>query len=286
MAVKNVLIDIFLTNLHWFWIFGFIYNFTFASWQYFYIFSSLSISLWCIPYKIDKGYGWNLFNTFFHIYNKSMEIIIVDPEDKYESCVFGFHPHGILPMAFWEIGSYFPFQNTVMFFGSQLSIIPFYKLCFYLRGQAMPATKTNVIRSLDKGKNVLISPGGVQEMICTHRDQNKLHIIAYHLGFIKYAMKYKYRVVPIVSVYEDERYQNPGQPIEKITYKLLKVPACPIFTNKYGLPWSNRLPTKIIIGKPIMTLGRELKDIQQEFYTEIKELYQSYSGKKEIILHL
>lgn len=243
---------------------------------------------WMIPYSANRKSGWHIFNKIFEIYNPDVEIILSAPRESYDWCIYGFHPHGVLPVSIWMLGSYFPFSlpNAVTQFGSQVSIIPCFKALISIRGQAVVADRKNIDDCLAKKKSVILCPGGVQEMLRTHIDPDYTHIITYHLGFIKYAIKHGCPVVPVVSMNEDKLYYNPGNWIEWVTYHLFKVPACPIYVNKYGFPLGSLQKAKIIVGSPIQTCDRDVKDVANEFYTQWKEIYIEHSSENHRTVQL
>ena len=271
--------DLFFTNMHWIYGCLFIYAIAFASWIFCFLFFLISIIGWATPYKAERGIGWNFYNRMFQAYaGHEPDIKLMAEQAEYKSCVFGFHPHGILPMAIWECGSSFPFSNCVSIFGSQMSAIPFYKLFIGLRGQALTAESHNIRACLKAGKSIMLCPGGIQEMFRNSIVPEELDIVTYHLGFIKYAIEYGRPVVPVVALNEHSRYRNPGRMIERITYRIFNVPICPIYSNNYGMPWSNMIQNDIIIGSPIVTKDRTIKDVQEEFYQQWLNLYDEHKA--------
>ena len=277
MIITRSVADLFLTNMHWIYGLAGIYFFIFASWYFLLFFIITSIIGWCTPYTMERGKGWNIYNQMFRAYaGHEPRIVLMESKDKYKSCVFGFHPHGILPMAIWECGSYFPFSECVAIFGSQMSAIPWYKFFIGNRGQALTADSKNIKECLKKGKSIVLCPGGIQEMFRNGIVPDKLDIVTYHLGFIKYAIEFGRPVVPVVALNECRRYRNPGRIIERLTYRLLRVPICPIYTNDYGMPFSNMIQNELIVGTPIETRDRSIDEVQIEFYEQWKQLYSEY----------
>ena len=104
----------------------------------------------------------------FGIFRDSM-IEMEDPIESYQKdgCMFAIAPHGTLPLSVWAVwhqASHI-FDSVCLFFGSQVALVPFYRLWTGARGGCMTITKKNLLDVMKTRQNVALVPGGVSEMM-------------------------------------------------------------------------------------------------------------------------
>ena len=269
--------DIFMTNVHWFCIFVLFAPPIQSSGPIdaFLNFAKV-VALFCLPSVMlpysrkRKTWGWKnplkplsdlmevcLLGDFGLFFDSK---IIYEEEDKDEytrgGCMFAMTPHGTLPVSVWACFYQFReiFEDCCLFFGSQVALIPFYRLFCGIRGGCMPITKANLLRVMGHGQNVALVPGGVHEMMKCRPFDKDINISIKHKGFIRVAIQKGYDLVPVLMLHENDFYNNPLRDFQHWCYKISGIPlGLPYYTNKYYLPMSNRKPLRVIVGRRICT---------------------------------
>ncbi len=218
---------------------------------------------------------------------RDSRIVFEESEDKYsrEGIMFGLTPHGTLPLstwALWHQASHI-FDHVCLFFGSQVGIIPGYRLWTGARGGCMTIDKKNLLRVMNTRQNVALVPGGVKEMMICQPFATDINVSIKHKGFIRIALQQGYDLVPVLMLHENDFYNNPLKDFQEWTYKLTKVPAgLPYYTNRWYLPMSNRLPLRVVIGKIIKVKKTEepsdeiIESTHRLFYSEVVRCWNKH----------
>ena len=198
--------------------------------------------------------------------------------------IYGYHPHGNLPLGLCGIMNTNLFQNTIILISNILFRIPFINLLLYYKGNMDSITSKNIDKYITLGNNIIICPGGVHEMLLCQPYSNKIYISTKHKGFIKKAIQYGISIVPTFCFGENNSTINQLKPLEKWVYHKCKITIPGIQTNKYYLPISNHDTITYIIGKPIhisksyqMTTEEYIKSIELQYYQRIIDIFNKYN---------
>ena len=102
---------------------------------------------------------------------KSTQIIYEEKIDSETSCLFGFHPHGVLASSVLVFMNYptGPFKHLVGLSSRMMLIIPFVGLLLRLWG-VQSVSSRNTKKLMKSGKNIAIVPGGFEEATLTTQD--------------------------------------------------------------------------------------------------------------------
>jgi len=241
------------------------------------------------PFSLLIKINESILLSPFGIFRDSM-IELEEPVEAYQKdgCMFAIAPHGTLPLSVWAVwhqASHI-FDSVCLFFGSQIAIVPFYRLWTGARGGCMPVTKKNLLEVMKTRQNVALVPGGVSEMMKCEPFGKNINVSIKHKGFVRIAIQQGFDLVPILMMHENDMYNNPCMELQHWCYKRFKVPmGLPYYTNKWYLPISNQKPLRVVLGKRIKVSRveaptQELVDkVHRQFYEEVVRAWGKH--KKE-----
>eukprot|EP00662_Eupelagonemidae_sp_cell21_P028736 gene28736-54166_t len=129
-SVIACLQDVMVTNFHWVWLvslFGSFFVYGPLSWQYLFCLVYTALP-WAIPMRARRRF--HAFQAVLWWQWRNPRITMEESAEAYHSgrCVYGFVPHGTLPVSMWALTYTFDrmFRDAVVFFGTQAAAIPFY----------------------------------------------------------------------------------------------------------------------------------------------------------------
>ena len=177
--------------------------------------------------------------------------------------LFCFHPHGILSIGFSLNGCWNPKFRELTGNSRAISLISwalynlpaFGQLCDIAggyKGNVQAATGKNMQRLMALGHNISLIPGGFEEAAIMKRGEDSV-FIKNRKGFVKYALKFGYNLVPIYTFGENETYSTFHWFSDlRLKISMWKIPAVIAF----GLPAFPILPRKeasiyTVIGAPL-----------------------------------
>ncbi|GMH67390.1 hypothetical protein TrST_g2059 [Triparma strigata] len=242
----------------------------------------------CFPYSaVRKPLDWKhpvscavkLMETIlvspFGLFRDPM-IVFEDDEASYKrnKCMFAIAPHGTLPLSVWALWHQRCdiFDEVCLFFGSQIGMIPGYRLWTGARGGCMTVTKKNLINVMKTSQNVALVPGGVSEMMKCEPHAKNINVSIKHKGFVRIAMQQGFDLAPIVMLHENDMYDNPMRDFQLWCYKKTKVPmGLPYYTNKWFLPMSNQKPLRVVVGKRI-----KVKKVENPTKAQVEALHRKF----------
>lgn len=190
----------------------------------------------------------------------SAQIVIDDPDNEAHKHggprLFAAHPHGNIPLRVFQAINLHReslFKKSVLFFGSQIALVPPYRVYIWLRGGMMPITKHNLEAVLQQRENnVIICPGGVHEMLVAEPYRPRIRVSRKHKGFIRMCVKHGYNIVPMFDFGNNDVLHQSMRFIETFVYKQTGVPCGIIWTNRFFLPLQNNIPLQMAVGVPIV----------------------------------
>eukprot|EP00904_Undaria_pinnatifida_P013564 jgi/Undpi1/9338/HiC_scaffold_26.g11796.m1 len=201
--------------------------------------------------------------------------------------VFCYHPHGVFSQGFVLNGSMNRELPTIVgLLAGALYHAPVFRLVFgRWAGPCAPASKEVFIDQMKKGNSFGIIPGGFQEAALTKLGTDRVWIKS-RKGFVKYALRYGYRLRPIFTFGECDTFWN--------TQGLLKLRLWMTAKNipgvfPWGVWWCPLLPRRAhlmsVFGEPITlpkleTPSNEDVDKWHAVYLEaLKTLHSRYKDK-------
>jgi 2-acylglycerol O-acyltransferase 2 len=263
-----------------------------------------------LPYSpTKKPTGWaHPITTFIHYFEcallapyglyRQSRIELEDKPEVYQQdgCMFAIAPHGTLPLSVWAVWHQKAeiFDKVCLFFGSQVAIVPGYRMWTGARGGCMPVTKKNLLACMKKRQNVALVPGGVSEMMkCV--PFGDINVSIKHKGFVRIAMQEGFDLVPILMLHENDMYNNPLKDFQNWCYKVSGVPmGLPYYTNRWYLPCSNRKPLRTVLGKRLKVkkvaepTSEEVDALHRLFYQEVLRCWEKHHeelgyGEREFV---
>ncbi len=195
-------------------------------------------------------------------------------------------PHGILTLGFiFMISSPEFFDSSIKWLVAEMLLkLPF--ICDFLRwSDTWDCTKNRMNKFMKKGHNVALIPGGFQEATLYERNRHKLFLND-RKGFIKYALKFGYKIVPCYVFGEELSYWQWEIGFKSFRLWLNKhnIPGI-FFIGKYLFLPDNDINVISVVGKPIELphiLNPKSSDIDKYhkiYMDEIKGLFDRNKGK-------
>jgi len=165
---------------------------------------------WPLFQRISQMMFDNVFVPYFNL-----EIIRDTPEpfNPAEKYVFGYHPHGIIPIACqwtsltskWKAN--FPNLQPAVLVSTIVHSVPIMRDVAQWNG-GFEVSRIGFLSALEKRKSVLLVPGGQEEMIGSRSDSKEVPIVTSHRGFIRIALKTGSNLVPIYAFGETQTFDN------------------------------------------------------------------------------
>eukprot|EP00475_Leptophrys_vorax_P039720 TRINITY_DN72194_c0_g1_i1.p1 TRINITY_DN72194_c0_g1~~TRINITY_DN72194_c0_g1_i1.p1 ORF type:complete len:358 (-),score=92.85 TRINITY_DN72194_c0_g1_i1:88-1161(-) len=233
-------------------------------------------------------------STFFKLFRDYFPVRLVksaslsSSSSKKASCIFGYHPHGVIANGslinfstettgfkelFPEVGDVSGLTLTMNF------KIPFSGIVLGLLG-ASDASAKNINYVLSQGNSVVLVLGGAKEALDARPGDAVLHL-KNRKGFVKIALKQGATLVPCFGFGELDLYDQisnpPGSRLRSIQDFLQKYMgmSLPLIKGSYGLmPHRKNLTT--VVGRPIV-VPRFIneKEITQDVIDKYHELYMA-----------
>lgn len=117
------------------------------------------------------------------------------------------HPHGLIAMG-WGLLFNRPELDLVQFvFSKQLYYNPVFHLFTRLIGHPNSCEKKSFIQLMRSQVPMALIPGGFEEATI-HSDNSSRVFIKHRLGFVKYALKFGYALVPCYCFGENKTFTN------------------------------------------------------------------------------
>ena len=227
-------------------------------------------SLACWDYFLNTYFAFTAKGPGAHLVNKET----VNPQKQY---MFAAHPHGLFASysSFFVLNAHLTHIRCVS--TSLQMYIPLIKELVCLGG-AIPANKTDIINTLECGDSVMITPGGLREVLTRQETYTQHH------GFLKIAKTTNVQVVPVYVKGVKELYS---------VYlcwpwlQSLVLSSClyPLIVFSSGHPWVPFWPKKpakgieLWFGRPRYIRGN-IKDEAESFYSTIGDLENEAFNKE------
>jgi len=149
----------------------------------------------------------------------------------------------------WLLGT-FPFvENTYLLVSKKLFHWWGSNLFCRFRGRILEISHENIQWCLQNGYSILMSLGGIQEMLLEHHHPQEIYLYTGHKRIFEYSKQNDVPIVPILCEGHQHLYNNPFKFISRMMYRYCKYPIPLVFTNQRMFPISNRVPLKFYIGK-------------------------------------
>jgi len=201
-----------------------------------------------------------------------------------DNYILAVHPHGTWPMTAFNL-LFDPIvrnnKKTFLAVHSILFYVPFIAELSY-SSSFQECTEKSIRNILARNQNVMILPGGEQEII-NHEPDTEL-IYAKRKGIFRISLETGKAIVPIVAYYENDVYYNWTHPIlRSFLKKLINTPM--MFTMgdfpKFWLP--RKTTIKVCCGNPIdlklidgKTKEERIEAYRQVYIKALEDLHSKY----------
>jgi 2-acylglycerol O-acyltransferase 2 len=226
---------------------------------------------------------------------------------KTQRYMFGYHPHGILPLgATWakllpEWAELFPGINPITMTASIMHQMPILRDMTQWTS-SRDITRTGIIKALQARGSVLVVPGGQAEMLplCgpVGSGERDMVLMTAHRGFIRIALKYGIDLVPVYNFGETKVLDNVPFPLN-LQRELVRVVRANAILTPYGFPLTcpRSLPCTVVVGKPINVRALQVDEPTKQqvdtlarlYYTAVTDIFEGYKqacGHKSFTLRL
>ena len=217
------------------------------------------------------------------------DIIGYDPEGKENGCLFGFHPHGIIPYTAGLMYLHPRFQELLP------GVLPHYMTDSFIHSVpgirdgsqmlgAREVSRANVKDALSSGLCTMIVPGGQVEIFTTKSYGKNVILTRKHKGFIRMAIQYGASLVPILSMGEWILMDNVELSfLQKWSRAFLGFPV-PFIPYGAFIAIPRRCPITIIIGKPIklpkpksadfVPSQKEVEKVHEQYFNQLRDMFE------------
>ncbi|KAH7444031.1 hypothetical protein KP509_02G061300 [Ceratopteris richardii] len=207
-----------------------------------------------------------------------------DALDSKRNFIFAVEPHSVLPigiLGLCNFTGFLPVQKLKAFASSAIFYTPILRHVWSWLG-LMPASRSLVIRTLNKGFSCVLIPGGVREMLYLEHDREVVYLKR-RLGFIRLAIEMGTPLVPCF-IFGQGRVYNWWKPkgvvYDQLSRALRFAPL--IFWGMFGSPIPFPHPLYVVVGKPIelkqnpQPTEEEVLEVRDMFISAMQELYERH----------
>ena len=199
--------------------------------------------------------------------------------------LYAVHPHAILANGFG-----FAIRDCVAR-GERVSVAATSWICWLnplfrwfvnsVGCKLISVTKHDLDESMRRGENIAILPGGFEEVMLMEKERDVM-FIRKRQGFVAFARKYQYEIVPVVLFGESQLYENAlklPRCIRGISARLRIPLVFPTGKSSWNLlPNIPRAGLLIVFGRGIPAeLDRDVSDIREEYIQAVVSLYEKHN---------
>jgi len=207
----------------------------------------------------------------------------IDPTKQY---IFGYHPHGILPLAaMWATNSpswklFQTSRDTVTLIASHLFRIPVTRE-FLAAAGAREVSRRSFQYALGQGKSVVLIPGGMKEMQHSFSSTDEIVIYRSHKGFIKMAITHGVDLVPLFSFGETKLLDGAFPELQKFCWRTLGLPF-PLFVGRWNLPVPRPQQITILVGPSIPVkknpepTEEEVDEVWKQYFDALEKMFEQH----------
>jgi len=223
---------------------------------------------------------WPTFIEFLNFnkykYFKSQEIVFDSKKAHFPEAnsktLFALSPHGILGIGWISLitSSEARISCCRWLVADVLSYMPFVA---HINGwgDVHGCGKANMVGFMSKGENVGLIPGGFQEASLYIRGRHRV-VLKRKTGFIKYALQFGYKVVPVYVFGEEKTMWKIEVFPKRMAMWLNKynIPAT-VFYGKYGLLPDDDIDMRVVVGEPL-----QMPTIVEPTHEDVSKYHAAY----------
>lgn len=206
--------------------------------------------------------------------------------DTTKQYIFGYHPHGILPLAaMWATNSpswkmFQTARDTVTLIASHLFCIPVTRE-FLAAAGAREVSKKSFDYALEQGKSVVLVPGGMKEMQHSISSSDEIVVCKSHKGFVRMAIVHGVDLVPMFSFGETKLLDCAFPELQKFCWRNLGIPF-PLFVGRWGLPVPRPHQITILVGPAIPVkknpepTEEEIDAVWSQYFDALQNMFEKH----------
>ena len=241
----------------------------------------------------------NFFQPIFQRGFNGIRIIHESPLLGESRTMYCFHPHAIVANGFGVA------MHDLEQRGIRVAVAAARTLCAFNPAfrwfvnsygcDLISVDSVHLTRALQAGKPVALCPGGFEEVMLM-KPQKDVVYLSHRKGFVKYAIKFGYSLVPIFAFGESDLYENAFPLPETVKRKCAQY-GFPIVVP-HGSSWWNFAPCKpekgmlIVFGQAIHVTqsssptSEQINTIHTKYIEAISVLYQKHNPYNRQLLIL
>ena len=225
-----------------------------------------------------------------------LKLHTVSPLPAEHKYIFGFHPHGILPItcgwihftSIWK--RMLPGITPASLTSSVIHYVPVMRdVCQFLAG--LEVSREGFTQALKLHRSAIFVPGGQREMLESRSEDRDVTIYTAHKGFLRLAMELSAKtdedvfVVPVYSFGETQILDNLRLPSALQRWCINKLRAN-VFFFPYGIMGLPGVPRpehlSIAVGKPVLApkvaspSSAQVDLLHRRFYTELHHAFEHF----------
>jgi 2-acylglycerol O-acyltransferase 2 len=211
----------------------------------------------------------------------------LDPTKLY---VFGFHPHGVLPVSLFWLNSceewrlLFPQVGFSILTASSLHLVPIMRDLLQWKG-GREVSRNSCVHALRSRRNILVVPGGQTELMLCKAYDAVVKLTVRNQGFIKLAIQEGAHLVPVFSFGEHDVFDNVHLPLIQ-NWFLKKLGAALPFHPHNGrfLPIPRQERITVVVGKPIPVrqiaapTADDVRDVLHAYLSELHRIFEAHKN--------
>jgi hypothetical protein len=240
------------------------------------------VSLWLIPLQFTykrNSFGRWILTAIAKIKGLKVQRSLPDLPLPSTPAVYAFHPHGRCPFDIYAYLSSSEDTSSIVMTGSSIGrFIPSVVLPMALYSNNIDATKADMMKALQRGKQIGLFPGGAREMHECYPGSDKIAIVQ-HNGFLRLARTTNADVVPCFLFGMNDSYDTPFKRLQKFIYLYTKVSIpfwFPSLLRKTTFSDTNTL----VLGKTISPAKFPSDEEFIDFYwDELEKLFEANKEK-------
>ncbi|KAJ8600759.1 hypothetical protein CTAYLR_006095 [Chrysophaeum taylorii] len=160
-----------------------------------------------------------------------------------EKAILCYSPHGVVSLGFNVNGVWareLELYKATWYVSTFFFVLPVISQIVGWHSNLSTPSRENLEKQMRTGRNIAIIPGGFEEATICVRGEERV-FLRHRKGFVKYALRYGYSLVPVYTFGESETYWTFPYVLKfRLMLNRYKIPGCAFFGN----PIAPLLPRK------------------------------------------
>ena len=203
-------------------------------------------------------------------------------EEEKNAILLSYHPHGVFPVNYYLSGAccepLFRVNPNIRFLiASALYNAPLWKFLVSWLDKFDSAEKKSMTNLMEQRKDIALLPGGFEEATIYRYGVHRIYLKK-RTGFIKYALKYGYTLIPVYTFGEELNYYNlPGFYKFRLWLNKFHIPGVVFWGKLAGLGFSSH--------KMVTIYGQPLKcpKIENPTSEQVHEYHDMYMSRVKTV---